>query len=139
MKDSLALEKALSRLKKAHLKVTPIRKSLLNFLLKHHGPFPIEEIHKKTLGDRVTIYRTLDSLERAGLIHKVFFGDNIVRYEYHDPDFHHHHVICRSCDKVDEVDLCPLDFLEKQLQKMGYSQVEHSVSFFAVCPNCQSG
>lgn len=131
-------DKAISRLRASKLKVTPARTALLAFLCEHHGPFRIEEIHKKTDADLVTVYRNLASLEEVGLITKVDFRDSTVRYELRDPEAHHHHVICKSCDKVDEVSLCTFEFMDKQLTKMGYARVEHSLSFFAICPRCQT-
>lgn len=130
-------DKVILRLRASKLKVTPIRKAMLGFLCDQHGPFRIEEIHKKTGADLVTVYRNVASLEEAGLITKVDFRDNTVRYELRDPDAHHHHVVCKSCDQVDEVDLCAFEFMDKQLTKMGYTGVEHSLSFFAICPRCQ--
>lgn len=135
--NSALFDKVISRLRSSRLKVTPARKALLGFLCDHHGPYRIEEIHKKTGTDLVTVYRNLASFEAAGLITKVDFRDNAVRYELQDPDAHHHHVVCKSCDKVDEVDMCTFELMDKKLTKMGYKEVEHSLSFFAICPSCQ--
>lgn len=133
-----AIERAIARLRESRLKVTTGRTALLEYLVDHHGPFRIEYLHKSLGADTVTVYRNLASLEEIGLVARVDFGDGVARYEFRDPDDHHHHVVCRSCDKVEAVDLCPFEFLDKQLKKMGYAGVEHSANFFAICPKCQT-
>jgi Fur family ferric uptake transcriptional regulator len=95
-----------------------------------------------------TVYRTLDLLDRAGLVRKVNTGDGQVRFEYlrgHDSD-HHHHLICTGCGKI----LNYRDFEKEELDlvrktedilagKYGFLIREHNIEFLGLCPDCRPG
>ena len=50
---------------------------------------------------RASIYRILDELERLGRVQRVATGQAMVRYErVHDPEGHHHHLVCDRCGAV---------------------------------------
>lgn len=53
-----------------------------------------------------TVYRTLQMLDKIGFTNKLNLDDGCVRYELNlDKDSHnHHHLICKSCGKVIEVE-----------------------------------
>ena len=73
----------------------------------------------------------------AALVRRCDFGDGPVRYEHQGEDgHHHHHVICRKCRKVTSLDQCLIESLEKGLQRQGFSQISHSLEFFALCEKC---
>ena len=135
------LDKMLEELKKNELKLTVPRKSILEVLAKEHGPFTADEIQKqmpKKTCDTATIYRSLSSMEEAGLLRRCEFGDGIARYELREPndEHHHHHLICRVCKKVDIIDDEEIEKIDKFATQKGYSQVSHILEFFGVCPNC---
>lgn len=139
-KSATPADGASARLKQAGLKVTQPRVAILSVLRDEHGPFTVEElkarIPTKTC-DLVTLYRSLPALEKAGLVRRCDFGDGPVRYEYQGEDgHHHHHVICRKCKKVTSLDHCLIENLEKGLQKQGFSDITHSLEFFAICEEC---
>ena len=133
-------ERAVSRLKATKLKVTQPRIALLEALMEDHGPFTVEELRAKIPSrtcDMVTLYRSLPALEKAGIVRRCDFGDGPVRYEYQSEDgHHHHHVICRKCRKVQALDLCLIEGIEKHLRKLGYRDIAHSLEFFALCSQC---
>ena len=137
-----ALQSIIDELKKSHLKVTEPRKAVLQALSADHGPFTAEELHKrvtKRVCDLATIYRCLSSLEKAGLIKRCEFGDGAARYEItRQADQHHHHVICNECKKIEVLDDCELDGIDKFARKRGFSEVSHSLEFFGICSSCKS-
>jgi Fur family transcriptional regulator, ferric uptake regulator len=135
-----APDETASRLKAAGLKVTQPRVAVLKALSGDHGPFTVEElkarIPSKTC-DLVTLYRSLPALEKAGLVRRCDFGDGTVRYEYQEASgHHHHHVICRKCREVKSLDHCLIENLEKGLRKEGFTEITHSLEFFALCEKC---
>lgn len=129
-----------SSLKNAGLSVTKPRLAILSYLNNNHGPFCAEEIHQNIEGlqcDLVTVYRCLSSFEINKLVKKCYFGDDLVRYEINDPEKHHHHLICKSCKKVEKVTFCFLKEVDKLFSEKGYTNLEHILEFFGICPNCQ--
>ncbi len=103
-----------------------------------------QELHQELpddLCDLVTIYRTLDSFEKAELIRRCDFSDGIVRYEMVSLDHHHHHhhLVCTRCKKIKpvEIEKCPMNAFEKVAQQAGYTGIRHSLEVFGTCPSCQ--
>ncbi|MGZ6404293.1 MAG: Fur family transcriptional regulator, partial [Bdellovibrionota bacterium] len=95
-----SLEQVLGDLKKSQLKLTIPRKAILKVLVEEHGPFTAEEVHKRIsrrVCDLATVYRTLASLDEAGLLRRCEFGDGSARYELAEAEnTHHHHLVCKK-------------------------------------------
>ncbi|MGZ3713406.1 MAG: Fur family transcriptional regulator [Bdellovibrionota bacterium] len=136
-----SLDQALSDLKLRGLKVTIPRRAILQALILEHGPFTAEEIHKqisRRVCDLATVYRTLSSLEEAGLLRRCEFGDGSARYEMAGQgNAHHHHLICKSCKKVEVVDECELEEIDRFAQKRGFTDISHTLEFFGICADCR--
>ena len=133
------LDSLLSRVRHAGLKITTPRRVILKALVENHGPFTAEELHAllpKKGCDLVTVYRCLASLEETGLIRRCEFGDGSARYELAVTDDHHHHVICRKCKRIEVLDDCELDEIDRFAERRGFSKVSHSLEFFGLCPRC---
>ena len=133
------LKYALSTLKQAGHKNTRARKALLSLLLHEHGPFSAEDIQQKLEVDcdLATVYRNLTLLESLKLVEPCEFGDGTTRYEWSGDDHeHHHHIICRDCHKVEQLEYCVVKDLEKLVQKRGYRDVSHRLEFYGQCDHC---
>ncbi|MCS1414962.1 MAG: Peroxide-responsive repressor PerR [Verrucomicrobia subdivision 3 bacterium] len=90
--------------------------------------------------DLATIYRSMRMLEDMGMVKRFDFGDGSARFELvaDGRDDHHHHLICRECSKIVEIDECfPSEFEEQIAIASGYQQVTHKLEFFGICPACQ--
>ncbi|MFZ4695211.1 MAG: Fur family transcriptional regulator [Verrucomicrobiia bacterium] len=133
--------RALRCLQEAKLRVTKPRRAILALLASKHGPFTMEEVHRRLPGhacDLVTVYRSLAAMERKGLVRACHFGDGAVRYELGGASgHHHHHVICRKCRRVETLHVCLVDALDRMVRERGYSNVDHALEFFGTCPRCQ--
>ncbi len=85
-----------------------------------------------------TVYRTLELLERLDLVRGISFGDGRIRYEFTGEVHHHHHVVCVSCDQIQEVDADLLGAVEAEVtRRLGYSIVDHELKLYGLCPTCQ--
>ena len=93
-------------LKKAKLYCTEVRIAILRVLMKTDKPLSQENIAHhlgKNSFDKVTIYRTLESLLKVGLVHKAFIEKRAWHYELaHNctESQCHPHFICTSCGKT---------------------------------------
>jgi Fur family transcriptional regulator, ferric uptake regulator len=139
----LTHKNALEKLKKSSLKTTDARKAIIDVLAHEHGPFTSEEVYhrikqgrKKEICDLVTVYRCLANFEKIGLVRRCDFGDGSCRYELDVEDHHHHHIICKECRKVELLDICLIDGLERLVREKGYHNVTHALEFFGVCSAC---
>jgi Fur family ferric uptake transcriptional regulator len=138
-KEGGLLPSALLSLKKKGLKITEARKLILSYLTQSHGPFTIEEIHAGIPSkscDLVTVYRTLATLEEAGLIRKYDIGDRIARFEFFCAEHPHHHLICKDCKKIEVLESDLLSEVKKLASKKGFAVLSPSIDIFGVCKNC---
>jgi Fur family transcriptional regulator, ferric uptake regulator len=126
-------------LKQKGLRATPKRAAILDALVNAHVPVSAEEIHVRVpTADLVTVYRALESLVGASLVREVRFKDSVVRYEMAE-GYHHHHLVCTICGRVDELPHCDLAAIEKQALKTSkhFAEVkEHALEFFGTCVTC---
>lgn len=124
---------------KAGLRVTRARLDLLRVLREQHGPFTLDELHRRVRESRcdaATVYRVLTAFEDAELVHRCEFGDGVSRFELRHDGHHHHHVICKSCGKVKSLDYCVVEGIEQLLHREGFRDISHSLEFFATCERC---
>lgn len=132
-------QEAMQALAASELRVTGPRRAILKALTSEHGPFTVEEIHQQLephTCDLVTVYRSVAALEGAGIVRRCDFGDGIYRYEYNVGEHHHHHIVCRSCHKVEAIEFCVVDVLERLAKQRGYSRITHTMELFGLCPAC---
>jgi Fur family ferric uptake transcriptional regulator len=95
-----------------------------------------------------TIYRTLDLLDRAGLVRRVSTQSGEVRFEYRrgDQSDHHHHLLCTACSKIvnyrdfenEELELVRKTE-ERLSQKHGFLIRDHNIEFLGLCQECRPG
>ncbi len=125
------------------MKATPPRREILRLMTGKCKPMSAHELHKdlpKNVCDLVTVYRTVESFEKAGILRRCDFSDGIVRHEIVPLGrHHHHHLVCTSCKKVEpvEVEKCPMATFEKAAKLAGYIGIRHSLEVFGTCPSCQ--
>ncbi|MEX0649458.1 MAG: transcriptional repressor [Candidatus Andersenbacteria bacterium] len=136
-----SIEELKGILRETKLKATPARFQVLQILISSDKPLSIQGIMKRLKGeaiDQATVYRTLNTFETAGLADEVDFHHGHVHYEYTDRP-HHHHLVCRSCGRVEDIEGCRLSKNEdKVLKQSGFSSVEaHRLEFFGTCASCE--
>jgi Fur family ferric uptake transcriptional regulator len=121
------------------LRVTNPRIEILQILKANHHPLTISQIHSKIKSkgtDLATVYRTINSFLKFSIVSEVDFKDEFKRYELIFDRHHHHHIVCKVCKKVENVDFCVGDRIEKDLKKRGYKDISHSLEFFGICETC---
>jgi len=132
-------------------RVTTGRKAILTVLSDIDIHLSADDIYQKIhkrypyIGF-TTIYRTLELLERMGIVSKLDFGDGRARYEIADgltKKPHHHHLVCLHCRRViDYTDFIKeeLEFLkraEKGLtEKYNFAIESHVIQFYGACEQC---
>lgn len=127
-------------IRQAGFKATPGRLAILGIFSEDCGALCAEDIHTrigKTKVDYVTVYRTLESFEKAGLIKKVFLRKQAAYYER--AGHHHHHIVCTSCGTVEQFDSCGVEALSKNIiaiSKQFATVTDHSLEFFGMCNRC---
>ena len=126
-------------LQKHHLKITPLRLSLVTILTQAKKPMSADEISKKLLDttfDRATLFRNLKTFVENQLCDVVDLGEGFHRFELHHDSHHSHHIQCIECKKIEEVHFCVPKEIEQTLEKQGYTKITHRMDFFGLCKKC---
>jgi Fur family ferric uptake transcriptional regulator len=132
-----------ARLRQHLRKVTGPRQLILDVLRRNAHPLTNKEIFRAlTQGeaDLATVYRSMHLLEKMGMVKRFDFGDGVARFELNrEGDAgHHHHLICRRCSTVVEIEDCfPHELEEHIASRNGFKAITHKLEFFGVCPQCQ--
>jgi Fur family transcriptional regulator, ferric uptake regulator len=131
------------RLRRQARRLTGPRQAILRVLAEAGHPLSSKEIHAalpRQSCDVVTVYRSLHLLEEFKAVHRFDLGDGVARFRLlpEGDDGHHHHLVCRGCSRVIELDHCILGELQERLaRESGYTALSHRLQFFGVCPACQ--
>lgn len=125
-------------LKKNGLRRTAAREAILQLLTNAGRPLSHQDILKRRRTgsfDRVTVYRTLETLQEAGLLHRIQGTDGtwrFCRHKYGSPGKcagNHIHFLCSRCDQMSCLPEQPLPWVSppagasihsKQLVVHGY-------------------
>jgi Fur family ferric uptake transcriptional regulator len=84
------------------------------------------------------VYDVLRALTTAGLIRRIQPSGSVARYESRVGD-NHHHVICRSCDSIADVDCAVGDApCLHAANDHGYAIDEAEVIYWGTCPDCST-
>ena len=135
---------ATAKLKSAGLRITQPRLAILAALSNRAQPTSIEHLHADVGTencDLVTVYRCMAAFEDIGLVRRAFFHNGTALYEMNLGQPARYHVVCKSTNRVDEIDSATADELrrtiesvQEKLRARGYCDVGHIVEFFAVAP-----
>jgi len=84
------------------------------------------------------VYDVLRALTAAGLVRRIEPAGSVARYEARVGD-NHHHVVCRSCGAIADVD-CAVGYTPclTAADDSGYDILEAEVIYWGRCPECQS-
>jgi len=133
------------RLKNVGLRHTLPREKILSYLdRKNVHPTP-EELYQglRKKGYNIglsTVYLNLQVLREAGLIREFKDTKGITRYDgYSKP---HHHLVCRSCGRVEDILDTELPHALRgvfpEVEEKTHWQVEEGwITFFGYCPRCK--
>ena len=138
-------------LHKAGYKITSQRQKVLGVLRNSNDHPTAEDIYSRLRGrgERVamgTIYRTLELLEKIGLVRRISLSDRS-RYEIleNSSDVKHHHLVCEKCGRIMDISEDILVTHEKSLEELvmevgevsGFQVSGHQFRIFGICRDCR--
>ncbi|MTD56893.1 Fur family transcriptional regulator [Amycolatopsis pithecellobii] len=127
-------------LRGAALRVTRPRLAVLSAVHRHpHADTgSLIEVVRADLGEvsHQAVYDVLNALTSAGLVRRIEPTGSVARYEARVGD-NHHHVVCRSCGAIEDVD-CAIG--EKPCltasDDHGFVIDEAEIIYWGLCPAC---
>jgi Fur family ferric uptake transcriptional regulator len=127
-------------LREAGLRATRQRATVLDALRGRPDAITAQDLHGELRagGEPVgltTVYRTLASLAEAGLLDAIpREGEQAFRLCSED---HHHHLICESCDRVDEIAADEVErWVDAVASRRGFHVTGHRADIFGLCAGC---
>jgi Fur family ferric uptake transcriptional regulator len=140
MKSKERVPRLLDALRDRGERMTIARRALLEVLAGAHGHLSAEEILAAVQRQhpeihRATVYRTLETLDRLGIVEHTHLGHGPAAY--HLADDVHQHLVCEVCGAVVEVPSTLFRGIEQRLQR-DYGFVMRPFHFAVVgrCRRC---
>lgn len=85
-----------------------------------------------------TVYRTLQSMAESDQVDVLRTAEGENLYRRCADDEHHHHLVCRECGATQEIDVPVVEeWATKIAGAHGYTDIEHIVEIFGICPECR--
>ncbi len=133
------------RLRRTRQRYTAGRRQLVELIAHHGRPITIAELQAAGADQaQSSLYRNLAVLEQCGVVRRLVSIDDTARYEL-DEDLteHHHHLVCTTCGRIDDVTLP--DALERSLhaavddasESHGYDLDGHHLELTGTCGDCR--
>ena len=129
-------------LRKQGYRLTPQRLMILSAIHGSDQHISAEEIYAQVCArypnvNISTVYRTLELLKELGLVTETDLGGG--KFRYHSVEKgHHHHLICRKCGRVFELDENVLKPVEGTIiRKYGFKADLSHLAVFGNCVVCQ--
>ena len=104
----------------------------------HADTYSIIHVVRERLGavSQQAVYDVLHALTGAGLLRRIHPRGSVARYESRVAD-NHHHVVCRSCGAIADVDCAVGDApCLTAAEDHGFAIEEAEVIYWGLCPGC---
>jgi Fur family ferric uptake transcriptional regulator len=130
-----------ARLRDAEVHPTARRLLVLETLAAEPHDATAQELHARLQkrGERIglaTVYRTLSLLTQRQVVDELSHQAGESCYRLCRPG-HHHHLVCTSCHRVEELEDCAIDeWLASASRSRGFSPTSHTLEVSGVCADC---
>ena len=107
------------------------------------APLSPQELYQNLLKKKRRIgltstYRSLDLFESLGIVFRIINGSS-VKYKLCELEDHHHHIICKACGHVVELNFCDVSgWSQKVMESTGYEVTDHQLNFYGFCKKCKA-
>lgn len=128
------------------VRLTRPRRAVLAVLAEARQPMSVAEIHARLEGHRVdlgSVYRTVALLCRLDVMRVTETSRTTQRFELSERfTGHHHHLVCRQCGDIQDVDGCvlrrpALAQLARRIERATRFRVtEHDIRLYGICGRC---
>jgi Fe2+ or Zn2+ uptake regulation protein len=132
------LDLIIQRLELRGHRVTGSRRRVLAALVSAPAPFTVDDVQRQAPGvGRATVFRTMKLLLDLNVVCRVLMEDGSLHYRLSTRG-HHHHLVCRSCGRVEDFSTCDVTELVEQLTKSTDYQIEgHWLEVYGKCASCR--
>jgi Fur family ferric uptake transcriptional regulator len=133
------------RILSAGQRITPQRDVIAGILEQAGRPLSAQELcdevdsQQAGIG-RATVFRTLQSLQEAGVVQRITMPGDQSGYLLCPTQGHHHHLVCRICGKVEELPENEVSsFLARIDADHGFETDHATFDIYGTCSDCLGG
>ena len=130
------------RCRKAGIPFTVQRRAVFEAVLQSEEHPTADQVYETVIENlpnvsRTTVYRVLDLLVEMELVHRLHHQGAAVRF---DGKVHrHHHLVCRLCQRVIDLEHTPFDELAMpDVKQLGFAVEDFTVQMMGTCSHCAS-
>jgi Fur family zinc uptake transcriptional regulator len=140
-----AVQAARGMCERRGLRLTALRRRVLELVWSGHGPMRAYDILDRLREERrgavpPTVYRALDFLVAAGLVHRIESLSAYVGCGAPGRDHVGQFLICRACDAVAELDDPAISrTLMDRTRALGFQLESSTIEIRGLCPTCRAG
>lgn len=127
-----------------NLKDTPKRRAILRILSRESVYVSPEDVWRRMKREfsqigLPTVYRNLEELSERGALTKIIHPNRQLYYYFCPNTGHHHHFICVSCQRVEDLKVCVLEELQEEIgDAIGGTVLSHIVQVNGLCGPCSA-
>jgi len=130
-----------ARMRESGFRVTPQRQLILDAICEGGGHTTLPDIYARVHAkapdiSRATVYRALDFFCKLGLVVAADIGGEHTVYEIAGAT-RHHHLACRKCGKVEQIDLQTMEALFVTVEReQGFKVDMDHIVLLGICKRC---
>lgn len=124
------------------MRITNQRALILEIIRQGQGHLDADEVYRRARQKQPrlslsTVYRTLQTLKKLGLVDEVHFDEDHHHYEV-KPATEHHHLVCLGCGRVVEFQYPLARLVKKNVPEARDFEIAGSeVRITGYCPACR--
>lgn len=141
MSSNHLVTQSIEKLKRAHIRITPQRHGILEYLIENHNHPTADEIYQ-ALAEKfpsmsaATVYNNLRLFTKIGFVVEMNYGDASSRFDFTSTQ--HYHAICEDCGRIEDLYYPGLeDIGEVTTNLTGFKVKRHRLEIYGICPECQ--
>ncbi len=119
-------------------RVTGSRLRVLEALVQAPAHFTVDDVVRLAPDvGRATVFRTMKLLQDLNVVCRVLMEDGSLHYRLSTRG-HHHHLVCRSCGRVEDFSTCDVSSLVEELARNTAYRIEgHWLEVYGRCASCR--
>ncbi len=129
----------LERMQSRGHRITPSRRRVVDAVLDSPAHFTVDDVLRRAREvGRATVFRTMKLLLELDVVCRVRMEDGAVHYRL-SARGHHHHLVCRSCGRVEDFATCDVSSIVGRLTRDTDYRIEgHWLEVYGRCGSCRA-
>lgn len=116
------------------------QKGLILDVLRAEAPLTATQLYERAAARcqtlaKSTVYRNLETMAQRGEVCRGFLENGESFYSLADAE-HHHYMICRDCNRMQDLPACPMEAIGSITEGVGFVATDHVVQVYGYCRDC---